>query len=755
MPLFSHHPASLWLHKLVTRWDSFHPLPSGHLLDANHFHTMRFLRYLLRLLLLLVPTTGILLLISRPYGWQSGVVGITAASLLYWVNLRWLTRRPSPRWGIINLVVSVVVAVWLPILFYEEYPLPALLWLVVLPWFSIMVAGYKSGLLITLFTACSFLLYHSRSVAILPIGRAGHKYILVPADSFMVSFVIFLVFSSLLVVLLDVSRRRFERELIASEQKRRLYIQQTSVAVIDCDIHSEITGWNEAAQRMFGYTPAEALGHHLINLLAAPDAAPQLRALADQIRQKQITEVRDIYRNQTKAGRTITCEWTTTGIWTEAGAFIGFICCAVDITARIESERELKLAKEQAEAATRAKSAFLANMSHEIRTPMNGVIGMTNLLLATPLNPEQSEYVETIHRGGNALLEIINEILDFSKIESGKLTLDLQAFDLTRTLEDLVNLLAPKPGGEIMLDLQIDAVVPRWLVGDAGRLRQILINLVGNALKFTEQGAVTLCVEVQAASEQWVELCFAVRDTGIGIALADIPGLFERFVQADGSTTRKYGGTGLGLSICKLLVEKMEGRIWVESEVARGSTFYVVLRFPRAEPRTLPLRTAPLATARHRTLLTPSAPLSILLVEDNPINQKVALRILAHIGYQAELASNGRAAVEAVQQQSFDLVLMDLQMPELDGFAATRQIRRMVPRQRQPYIIAMTAAALAEDQRQALAAGMDDFIAKPIRPEALAQKLATVPRLPIPSRQPIRLHERTLPTHHDIIVAGG
>jgi len=753
MPIFSSPSVWLWPHKLIAFWHSFIVLPYGHLQDANHIHTMRFLRYVIRLLLLLLPTTGLLLVLSRPYGWQSGVVGIAAASLLYWANLQWLTRQPSPRLGIMNLVLSVIVSVWLPILFYKEYPLPALLWLVALPWFSIMVAGYRSGLLVTLFTGVSFLLYHLHSVAELPISQTGHRYILVSADSFMLSFVIFLVFSSLLVVLLDVSRRRFERELVASKQKGRLYIQQTSVAMIDCDIHGVITGWNAAAQRTFGYTVAEALGHNLIELVVAPAAAPQQHTLANQIRQKQVTEVRDIYRNQTKAGRTITCEWTNTGIWTEAGEFIGFICCAVDITARIESELELKLAKEQAEAATHAKSAFLANMSHEIRTPMNGVIGMTNLLLATPLTSEQSEYVETIHKSGSALLEIINEILDFSKIESGKLTLDLQAFELPRILADLVNLLTPKRYSGVTLDLQIDPLAPQWLMGDAGRLRQILINLVGNALKFTERGAVTLRVEVKAAGEQWVELCFAVRDTGIGIAQAEMAGLFERFVQADGSTTRKYGGTGLGLSICKLLVEKMEGRIWAESQVNCGSTFYVTLRFPVVESRLLPLRSPQLAATCHRLPSTPKAPLSILLVEDNPINQKVALRILAHIGYQAELAGNGRAAVTAVQQQSFDLVLMDLQMPEMDGFEATRQIRRTVPRQRQPHIIAMTAAALAEDQRQALAAGMDDFITKPIRPEALAQKLATVPRLPIQAREPIRLQEQTGSRPHDIVIA--
>ena len=733
----------LWSRKSIAHLVTSFTFPRVQLDDNNHDHTLRFLRHILRLLLIIVPTIGLVIFVAKPDGWQNGMIGVSVASLLYLLNLWWLSRFPSTKWATINLVLSAIVAIWLTILAYQEYSVPSLLWLAVLSWFTIMVAGYKSGLWITCFIELTFLLYHFNSTQLFhQVDGSAAPYIIVPAGSFMFSFVIFLGCSSLILALLDFSRRRSARELLASEQKRRLYIQQTSMAVIDCDVYGCITGWNRAAQRTFGYTTEEALGQHAIEFLTAPDARPEARVMVTQIRQQIMAEVRNISLNQTKDGRTITCEWTTTGIWTEVGTFIGFIFCAVDITARIENERELKLAKEQAEAATYAKSSFLANMSHEIRTPMNGVIGMTNLLMATPLSVEQAEYIETIHKSGNALLDIINEILDFSKIESGKLILDLQAFDLHRTLQDTVNLLINHERcREVLLTLEIGATVPQWLVGDAGRLRQVLINLLGNALKFTEHGTVTLAVEVQQLADQEVELCFAVRDTGIGIAPARIAGLFERFVQADGSAARKYGGTGLGLSICKLLVNKMAGRIWAESDVDQGSTFYVTLRFPLAEPRAQSPRRGPALPPPAKRPVPPAIGLSILLVEDNPINQKVALRILAHIGYEATLACNGRAAVEAVQQNAYDLVLMDLQMPEMDGFEATRQIRRTVPRLRQPHIIAMTAAALAEDQRQALAAGMDDFIAKPIRPEALAQKLATIPRLQTKVRQPLMLRE--------------
>ncbi len=730
-----------WLCKSVAQIVTGFTFPHLHWEETHHDQTLRFLRHILRLLLIIVPAIGLILLVTKPDGWQNGMIGVTVASILYLLNLWWLSRFPSTRWGTINLVFSAIIAIWLTILSYQEYSVPSLLWLAILSWFTIMVAGYKSGLLITLLTVLMFLLYHFNATPLFrQVDASATRYIIVPAGSFMFSFVIFLGCSSLILALLDFSRRRSARELMASEQKRRLYIQQTSMAVIDCDVNGLITGWNRAAHRTFGYTTAEALGQHAIELLTAPDARPAVHTLVTEIKQQILTEVRNINTNYTKDGRIITCEWTNTGIWTETGQFMGFIYSAVDITARIESERELKLAKEQAEAATHAKSSFLANMSHEIRTPMNGVIGMTNLLLATALSAEQAEYVETIHKSGNALLDIINEILDFSKIESGKLTLDLQAFDLHRTLEDTINLLVNHERCHtVALTLQIGATVPHWLVGDAGRLRQILINLLGNALKFTERGTVTLAVDVQQLSGDWAELCFAVHDTGIGIAPTRINGLFERFVQADVSATRKYSGTGLGLSICKLLVDKMDGRIWAESELDKGSAFYVTLRFPLAEHRAPPLR----KQLNPATLPKPALhdALTILLVEDNPINQKVALRILAHIGYQATLAHNGKAAVEAVQQHAYDLVLMDLQMPEMDGFEATRQIRRTVPRQRQPHIIAMTAAALAEDHRQALAAGMDDFIAKPIRPDALAQKLTSVPRLQSQVRQPIMLYK--------------
>ncbi|MEO7717578.1 MAG: ATP-binding protein [Capsulimonas sp.] len=516
----------------------------------------------------------------------------------------------------------------------------------------------------------------------------------------------------------EVSQRELALQAMQSSENKLLSVTETAnEAIVVADGAGLLVSWNKGAQSIFGYPSEDVVGRPLTLLMPERFHAMHAHGMERFLATGEAhvigntVELAGIHQN----GSEFPLELSLSS-WTSGGE-IFFTGIIRDMTERKLAEEALRQARDEALASARAKSEFLANMSHEIRTPMNGVLGMTGLLLETSLSAEQSDYAATIQGSAESLLTIINDILDFSKIEAGKMAIDPTNMRFGDIVAEIVDLLSPRAAAAgLTLGYKVAPAARGFYWGDGLRIRQVITNFVGNALKFTEEGGVAIEVGEVSRDEDRSLLRIVVRDTGVGIPENRLEAVFESFTQVDGSTSRRYGGAGLGLTICRQLSELMGGRVGVESQLGTGSCFWLELPLERRAAGSV----LPAAGASSEQITSVSLGLRVLVAEDNPINQKLALKLLEKWGYRADAVTDGRAAVDAWTRGSYDVLLMDVQMPEMDGLQATRVIRHLesLTEGRTP-IIAMTANAMEGDRELCLDAGMDDYLSKPIKPAQL------------------------------------
>ncbi|WP_199925546.1 PAS domain S-box protein [Paenibacillus bouchesdurhonensis] len=507
-------------------------------------------------------------------------------------------------------------------------------------------------------------------------------------------------------------RKNIERKIQETVERYTSLKKYNHDAVFSLDLEGNIINANVMAVSMTGYTIEEMAGKSFSRFIGEKHVK---RILKDAINDPSIEKLIDKLQN--KQGEIVEVLTTIAPIMIN-NENVGFYIIAKDIT----EQKRLLIAKEAAESTNKAKSEFLAMMSHEIRTPMNGVIGMTDLLLeTTELDNTQKEYLDIIRKSGDTLLSIINDILDFAKIESGKTILHKELFDIRKCISETLDVFTPRAAEkELEMEYHVHPGVPEELVGDPDRLKQVFLNLVGNAVKFTFNGGVSISVDVMEREAGYVRLEIKVKDTGIGIPQDKISHLFEPFSQLDHFMTRNYEGTGLGLAITKRLIGLMDGEIRVEPTEGQGATFafHIALQEPAKE------RASGKGTEEACLDRMHAPALKVLVAEDNEINQIVLRKMLERLGHQITIVSNGIEVIQKVAYEPFDLIFMDIQMPELNGLDTTRVIKDTIPQDKWPVIVAVTANALKGDRENCLNAGMDDYISKPIKSTTIAQIIA-------------------------------
>ena len=518
--------------------------------------------------------------------------------------------------------------------------------------------------------------------------------------------------------LVEAEQKKLDQRLRDQQFYTRSLIESNIDALMTTDPSGIITDVNKQMEALTGCTRDELIGAPFKSYFTDPERAEAAIKLV--LSEKKVTDYE--LTACSRDGKQTVVSYNATTFYDRDRTLQGVFAAARDVTERKRVEVELREAKANAESASRTKSDFLASMSHEIRTPMNAILGIADLLAKTPLSAEQNKYVQIFRRAGDNLLHIINDILDLSKVEASQLEMERTGFSLNDLLEKVTEMVAVRAHEKgLLLVCEVAPTVSNDLVGDPTLLCQVLLNLIGNAIKFTESGEVALRVTSDAVSSAPGALQFTISDTGIGISREKLGAVFERFTQADSSTTRRYGGSGLGLTISKRLVELMGGRIWVESEVGKGSVFTFTVPLEVWAEVGRPATAPPVAPGSEQ----PLPALNILLVEDSADNRTITLAYLQDTPYRIEIAENGAIACEKFAAGHYDLVLMDRQMPVMDGLTATRSIRKWELANNRPPtpIIALTAAALKGDQEQCLAAGCTAYLSKPIKEEVLLQAI--------------------------------